>query len=177
MVLEDEEDNHHQQPNEIEASQSVPTLLTELIVEILSRLPVDSLLRSTETYGEVLQPIYDEGNDYGDLSLGSFRERLCVLSNYHGVRADLWIMKEYGVEDSWTKLVSIPYLTDLRADRFSVPLCISNDGKVLLEIGRKLIVYDSKNNSFSQIQKFGKCVQVSTFVESLVSPMPTTGIR
>ncbi|KAK9072446.1 hypothetical protein SSX86_008880 [Deinandra increscens subsp. villosa] len=127
-----------------------------------------------ETYGEVLQPVYDVGDK--DLTLGSLREWLCVLCNYREVRVDLWVMKVYGVRDSWTKLVSIPYLTDPEGDRFSVPLCVSNDGKFLLEFGSKLIVYDSKNGSFSEIRNFDECVQASTFVESLVSPMPPAGL-
>ncbi|KAI3823090.1 hypothetical protein L1987_04516 [Smallanthus sonchifolius] len=133
-----------------------------------------SLDLATETYGEVLQPVYDEGDK--DLTLGSLREWLCVLCNYRGIRADLWVMKVYGVKDSWTKLVSIPYLTDPETDKFSVPLCISNDGKILLQLGSKLIVYDSKNGSFSENQNFDKCVQASTFVESLVSPIPAAGL-
>ncbi|KAJ0810611.1 putative F-box associated interaction domain-containing protein [Helianthus annuus] len=104
-----------------------------------------------ETYGEILQPEYDEGNDYNDLQLGSLRGLLCVLSNYYGIRADLWVMKVYGVTDSWTKLISVPYLTNPGSVRFSVPLCISNDGKVSLRLGWKLIVCDSKNNSFFEI--------------------------
>ncbi|CAH1453017.1 unnamed protein product [Lactuca virosa] len=51
-----------------------------------------SLDLAKETYGEILQPVYDE---------------------------DVWVMKVYGVKDSWTKLVSIPYLTDPGRDQFS----------------------------------------------------------
>lgn len=65
-----------------------------------------------ETYVEVLQPVYDEGKRA--LTLGTLTERLCVLCNYPRVRADVWVMKVYGVEDSWTKLISIPYLTNPR---------------------------------------------------------------
>ncbi|XP_076948186.1 F-box/kelch-repeat protein At3g23880-like [Bidens hawaiensis] len=130
-----------------------------------------SLDLEKETYGEVLQPVYDEVHK--ELALGSLREQLCVLCNYHGIRADLWVMKVYGVKDSWTKLVSIPYLNVSWSDHFLMPLCISNDGKLLLQIRRnRLIVYDFKNNSYSEIQKLDICLGACTFVESLVSPMP-----
>ncbi|KAI3523636.1 hypothetical protein L1887_01909 [Cichorium endivia] len=95
-----------------------------------------SLDLTTETYGEILQPVYDEGDK--DLTLGALGEWLCVLCNYRGSHADVWVMKVYGVKDSWTKLVSLPYLTDPGRDQFSVPLCITNDGKVLLQFGAKL---------------------------------------
>ncbi|KAK9078956.1 hypothetical protein SSX86_000625 [Deinandra increscens subsp. villosa] len=127
-----------------------------------------SLDLAKETYGEILQPVYDEGDK--DLTLGALEECLCVLCNYRGIRAELWVMKVYGVKDSWTKLVSIPYFTDPGRDQFSVPFCISNDGKMLLQFGSKLIVYDSKNSSSSNIQNLDECLEACTFVESLVSP-------
>ncbi|XP_076948047.1 F-box/kelch-repeat protein At3g23880-like [Bidens hawaiensis] len=134
-----------------------------------------SLGLENETYGEVLQPVYDEG-DYKDLILGILREQLSVLCDYPGIRADVWVMKVYGVKDSWTKLVSIPYLTDPGRDRFFMPLCVSTDGKILLQFGwKKLIIYDSNNNSFSGIQKLDGCIKACTFVETFVSPLPTAG--
>ncbi|KAI7735623.1 hypothetical protein M8C21_031939 [Ambrosia artemisiifolia] len=127
-----------------------------------------SLDLAKETYGEILQPVYDEGDK--DLTLGVLGESLCVLCNYRGIRADVWVMKVYGVKDSWTKLVSIPYLTDPGRDQFSVPFCVSNDGKLLLQLGSKLIVYDSKSSSSSEIQNVDECLEACIFVESLVSP-------
>ncbi|XP_024986394.1 F-box/kelch-repeat protein At3g23880 isoform X2 [Cynara cardunculus var. scolymus] len=127
-----------------------------------------SLDLAKETYGEVLQPVYDEGDK--DLALGSLVDGLCVLCNYRGNHADVWLMKVYGVKDSWTRLVSIPYVTDPGRDQFSVPLCISNDGKVLLQFGSKLVLYDIKNGSSSEIQNFDECLEAYTIVESMVSP-------
>ncbi|KVI06621.1 hypothetical protein Ccrd_015025 [Cynara cardunculus var. scolymus] len=127
-----------------------------------------SLDLAKETYGEVLQPVYDEGDK--DLALGSLVDGLCVLCNYRGNRADVWVIKVYGVKDSWTRLASIPYVTDPGRDQFSVPLCISNDGKVLLQFGSKLVLYDIKNGSSSEIQNFDECLKAYTIVESMVSP-------
>ncbi|XP_076891865.1 F-box/kelch-repeat protein At3g23880-like [Bidens hawaiensis] len=134
-----------------------------------------SLDLAKETYGEVLQPLYDAGDDKV-LRLGSLREQLCVLCDYPGIRADVWLMKVYGVKESWAKLISIPYLTDPGTDRFFMLLCMSNDGKILIQFWqRKLIVYDAKNGSFSEIQSLYRCFDACTFVESLVSPMPAAG--
>ncbi|XP_076948104.1 F-box/kelch-repeat protein At3g23880-like [Bidens hawaiensis] len=135
-----------------------------------------SLDLAKETYGEVLQPVYEEGDK--DLALGSLKEWLCVLCDYRGIRADVWVMKVYGVKDSWTKLVSIPYSTDPWMEPFLMPLCISSDGKCLLkfEFGI-IIVYDYKNSSYSEIQglEFG-VREACTLVESLVSPMPAVDL-
>ncbi|CAH1434355.1 unnamed protein product [Lactuca virosa] len=128
-----------------------------------------SLDLAKETYGEILQPACDEGDM--DLKLGALREWLCVLCDHYGRNcADVWVMKVYGVKDSWTKLVSIPYPIDRECFGFSVPLCISNDGKVLLQHGSELVVYDSENCSFSEIQNFNEWAQAYTIAESLVSP-------
>ncbi|PWA93769.1 F-box associated interaction domain-containing protein [Artemisia annua] len=65
-----------------------------------------SLDLGKETYGEVLQPEYDEGSGYFELEVSG--EWLCVLCDYYENRAvDVWVMKVYGVKDSWTKLASI----------------------------------------------------------------------
>ncbi|XP_076891861.1 F-box protein CPR1-like [Bidens hawaiensis] len=120
-----------------------------------------SLDLAKESFGEVLQPLYDEGDK--DLRLGCLNEWLCVLCDYRGTRADIWVMKDYGVKDSWTKLVSIPYLNVPWRERLLRPLCMSNDGKMLLQFGfRKVIVYDSKNNSYSEIQNLDRCLGACT---------------
>ncbi|XP_076891860.1 F-box/kelch-repeat protein At3g23880-like [Bidens hawaiensis] len=138
-----------------------------------------SLDLAKETYGQVLQPLYDAGHKY--LTLGTLREQLCALCDYPGIRADVWVMKVYGVKDSWTKLVSIPYnltVPGIYIDRFSMPLCVSNDGKYLLQSGcmKRLIVYESKHCSLSKIQNADVYINAFVIVESLVSPMPATSL-
>ncbi|KHG07541.1 hypothetical protein F383_34625 [Gossypium arboreum] len=127
-----------------------PSFPQEIIFEILSNLPVKSLLRfriqdfpfevfsneagkhvdgtlnwavfsgqdgdfsivsldlARETYKEVTQPCYGDGVD--ERTLGVLDGCLCVLCSYRKLYADVWVMKEYGKRESWTKLVSIPYL-------------------------------------------------------------------
>ncbi|GJU56937.1 hypothetical protein Tco_1234703 [Tanacetum coccineum] len=122
-----------------------------------------------ETSGEVLQPVYDEGDK--DLTLGVLGACLCMICAYGVNYADVWVMKVYGVKNSWTKLVSIPYLTHPRINRYSVPLFILNDGKNLLKYGYQLVVYDSKNTPPFVFKNFHMCYQACTVVESLVSPI------
>ncbi|XP_015573331.1 F-box/kelch-repeat protein At3g23880 isoform X2 [Ricinus communis] len=80
-----------------------------------------------ETYKEVMQP------DYGELvydrTLGVLDGCLCVMCNYHAVRADFWVMKEYGVRESWIRLVTVPYL-DYPGSlhlQYSVPYAIADN--------------------------------------------------
>ncbi|GJZ61489.1 zinc finger, CCHC-type containing protein [Tanacetum coccineum] len=131
-----------------------------------------SLDLASETYGEVLQPEYHKGDDY--LELGVAGEWLCVLHHYcESPVVDVWVMKVCGVKDSWTKLASIPY-PDHWWGLIWDPLCISKDGKLLLQFGLQLHIYDSKDSSSSVIEI--KCYDACIVVESLVSPFPPLGL-
>ncbi|PWA75646.1 F-box associated interaction domain-containing protein [Artemisia annua] len=136
-----------------------------------------SLDLSTETFGEVSPPVYDDEFDRSctGVSLGALGEWLSVIVHYRGIRADLWVMKVYGMKDSWTKLVSIQYFTNVGVYR--VPLSMSNDGKFLLTFYKKLVVYDSMNCSFNEIHDFDADFEARILVESLVSPLDAKQIE
>nr|XP_043620401.1 F-box/kelch-repeat protein At3g06240-like [Erigeron canadensis] len=117
----------------------------------------------------------DDDDDKGSIripQLGVYGEWLCVLYTYLGKHGDLWVMKEYGVKDSWVKLFSIPYPTGCKNpfDGFFVPLCFLDDGRIFLQCGTISVVHDPKNSSSLEIQNVDKWWDVITFVESLVSP-------
>ncbi|KAJ6952290.1 hypothetical protein NC653_041437 [Populus alba x Populus x berolinensis] len=106
-------------------------------------------------FEEVVQPDYG-AVDY-ERVLGVLQGWLCVMCNYQGVRADVWVLKEFGVRDSWTKLFSIPYLDPLWF-HYSVPLCIDVGGEVMLEYKSVLVIYNPKH-------------ETDVYIQSLVSPV------
>ncbi|KAA8516860.1 hypothetical protein F0562_017322 [Nyssa sinensis] len=59
----------------------------------------------TEEYRLVPQPEYE--NKKFLMNIGVLGECLCILCNYYLVGVDIWVMKEYGVKESWTKLFSV----------------------------------------------------------------------
>nr|GFB47730.1 hypothetical protein [Tanacetum cinerariifolium] len=123
-----------------------------------------------KTFSEVPPPVYDnECNRW--ITLGALGDWLCVLVHYKNEirRSDLWVMKVYGVRDSWTKLVSIPDVAH-KLGLYEVPLSVSNDGKFLLKINHKLLIYDSINCKFDEIHDFRARFEACSLVESLVSP-------
>ncbi|CAK7332961.1 unnamed protein product [Dovyalis caffra] len=124
-----------------------------------------------ETFKEVVQPEYGEG--VYDRVLGVLQEWLCVMCNYLGVRADVWVMKEYGVGDSWTKMFSIPYLDDPVRFHYSVPLCIFSGGEVLLEYNSVFVIYNPKDGNFRYpiMNGASSCLEADLYIQSLVSPM------
>ncbi|GFP90674.1 F-box/kelch-repeat protein at3g06240 [Phtheirospermum japonicum] len=87
----------------------------------------------------------------------------------HSTHMDVWVMKEYGVSESWTKFVRIPFFLDLRDHEFvrPCPLFFSEDGKVLINYGTSLFLYNPESH-----HQFGSTVSVhaTTYFESLVSP-------
>ncbi|KAF7142742.1 hypothetical protein RHSIM_Rhsim05G0174400 [Rhododendron simsii] len=68
---------------------------------VVPRVPVT--LEIKETYGEVSEPEYRDGYFY-DTMLGVLNGCLCILGNYNNPGFDVWVMKEYGIRDSWSRL-------------------------------------------------------------------------
>lgn len=66
-----------------------------------------------ESYQEILQPDYEGVNMVVTLALGVLRNCLCIFAHSNSFN-DVWLMKEYGNKESWTKLISVPpYVGDL----------------------------------------------------------------
>lgn len=129
-----------------------------------------SLDLEREIYGMVEQPNYGQG-DFTSV-LGVLGECISVLCNYQKTRADVWVLKEYGVKESWTKVISIPYIDDPGKYMYSIPLCILPNGEVLLALGSSFVVYNLKDNSlkFPKITNVTDFLGAITYIESLVSP-------
>lgn len=137
-----------------------------------------SLDLGKESYQEILQPDYGVVNIV-TLTLGVLRDCLCIF-NYSSSSNDVWLMKEYGNKESWTKLFSIPpYLRDLGFHPYSVKgVYIYEEDQVLLEmevlcsVKTKLVVYNSKNDisRIPEVQDIDGQMFPNVYVESLISP-------
>ncbi|XP_050892764.1 F-box/kelch-repeat protein At3g23880-like [Lathyrus oleraceus] len=112
-------------------------------------------------------------------TLGTLRGCLSLLFDRRDRFSDVWIMKEYGNEKSWTKLLTVPPMEEPGFYGFTMALYISKDDQVLMEFLKKkkysLVVYDSINNTFN-IPKFqnnnhGEMVAQEVYIESLISPL------
>ncbi|KAL3507368.1 hypothetical protein ACH5RR_032750 [Cinchona calisaya] len=120
----------------------------------------------TESYGTVDEP----KNEDGMAKLGVFEECLCLLvCKTAPARTEVWVMKEYGVKESWMKVLSVR-CNPLR-NFMSIPLCVSPNGEYLLVLGRELGLYNPKDNTFKQLKDFvGVIYTASLYVESLAFP-------
>lgn len=90
-----------------------------------------------EEFKEVLNPNYESMNDLvvDDLAgLAVLGGLLCVVMSKRESPTDVWVMKEYGVKESWTKLFVIPdELGDLYLPDFEL-LCYTKDGEVVMAL-------------------------------------------
>ncbi|KAG8363759.1 hypothetical protein BUALT_Bualt19G0055800 [Buddleja alternifolia] len=123
---------------------------------------------ATDTFTELPLPDIDDDDVRVEIKvLGGCLSVCCEHSTY----MDVWVMKEYGVKSSWTKVVRIPFYVDLEENEFvrPSPLFLMRDGKILINYGSNLRIYDPGN---PHIHLFGKRFQVEaiTYFESLVSP-------
>ncbi|KAL0367352.1 UNVERIFIED_CONTAM: F-box/kelch-repeat protein [Sesamum radiatum] len=111
------------------------------------------------------------GSDGGNVMLGVSGGCLCASYDYYSYM-DVWMLKESGRKESWTKLVCVPYFFCMRHYDHVRPklLFVSENGGVLLSLGSDLIMY--KPSQYHEIHRLGNHVEVeaATYSESLLSP-------
>lgn len=107
----------------------------------------------------------------------SSRGCLCLLvHNYAGSQSyDIWVMKEYGLRESWTISIRIPQMVDGECVVGLRPVTwFSENGEILLNINGKLATYNVNKNSvrylFQTSYDYYSCPHGHVYVESLVSP-------
>ena len=130
-----------------------------------------------ESCRELLQPNYG-GESVPDVILSVLRDCLCIFARTHQF-SSVWLMKEYGNEESWTKLFHVPYMEEDPFHPFhGKPLWIFEDDKVLMEYtslqNRKtnMAIYDFKSGTLKcpNISKAGVWNDPEVCTESLISP-------
>ncbi|CAJ2658999.1 unnamed protein product [Trifolium pratense] len=137
---------------------------------------VVSLDLGKESYQKVLLPDHRE-EDVTISYLSVLRDCLCMMYGH-----DIWIMKEYGNKESWTKLFSVSYMQDHPSESYYLTKAfyMFEDDQVLLQyfgdLGLKLIVYDPRIGTFKFIKFENKSIYnmispcTEFCIESLISP-------
>ncbi|KAG9160784.1 hypothetical protein Leryth_008625 [Lithospermum erythrorhizon] len=108
----------------------------------------------TETHYIVPSPNFPEGEERSETStLAEIGGCLSLVNPMNKFSVDVWVMKEYGVEKSWTKLFNVcPSLIDCNANLY--PLGYSKCGReVLLNCDdTKLFWYDLERESVVSVR-------------------------
>ncbi|XP_059635885.1 F-box/kelch-repeat protein At3g06240-like [Cornus florida] len=99
--------------------------------------------------------------------IGVVKGCLCILSRY-GSAAKFWVMKEYGIRESWTKFVVV-------VPRYiSKPLDISNNDENLFAIcGTRFVMYNLQDKTYRYMQFHNAPLswhEAEICLNSLVSP-------
>ncbi|KAL6137094.1 hypothetical protein ACLB2K_062389 [Fragaria x ananassa] len=134
-----------------------------------------------EKFHEIASPYSPNSIDARNLTrVGNFRNSLALycqpFSFIGSVCFRMWVLKEYGVEKSWTEVMKIPSeILPRHCCHCLKPLCISEDGVLLIEVFSDLddsgflMLYNPKEKTFKDVTK--NCVSKTiTYVETLVSP-------
>ncbi|XP_059309940.1 F-box/kelch-repeat protein At3g23880-like [Lycium ferocissimum] len=114
----------------------------------------------------------------GTSELGVFGSCLSVLNcEYASTRADLWVMKEYGVKESWTKMFTTKSPGDSMLYMFHPPIITSNEGEILLRHGSRFTKYNPKDDSirYLDVTNFDQCYEAEIYVKSLICPLSQKG--
>ncbi|KEH37762.1 F-box protein interaction domain protein [Medicago truncatula] len=127
---------------------------------------------SNETYKEVLLPEPD-GVNVSKPVLGVLSNCLCVCFDSNNTHWDFWLMKKYGIAESWTRLMIIPlnkiwHCLQSRPS-FIQPLFMSENSSVFLRTYSKFFLYNLNNgrlDCFPGYYEFDHHI----YYESLVSP-------
>ncbi|KAL8556884.1 hypothetical protein ACS0TY_004382 [Phlomoides rotata] len=79
----------------------------------------------------------------------------------------IWVMKEYGVKESWDKVTSVLYFNDPRGYSFA----IAPNGDVLLNYGPSFAIYNPKSNvlRLSNALNYTSFLESGIYIESLAS--------
>lgn len=132
---------------------------------------------ATDEFSPLPQPHYGDSDKDFMLDVGALEGCLCVICNYSEVRVDVWIMKEYGVKESWTKLFSVEPSRTVSSLSYLKPLTYlgddTGDEKILLEVNsNKIVWYDMKTKKLKRVKIDGcpNSYGADICVESLISP-------
>ncbi|XP_049403407.1 F-box/kelch-repeat protein At3g23880-like [Solanum stenotomum] len=120
-----------------------------------------------EKWGKVELPC---SNKEGDLKLGVLGNDLSVVcKNHERTHSDVWVMKEYGFKESWTKLYTIRYPENYK---LSPPLFMYNKGEIMLVFESTLAIYNPKNGSIThpEVINVDGSIKAALCIESLVCP-------
>lgn len=124
-----------------------------------------------EKYGWLELPDYESGKSFCDIGvLGGCLHMYRYVSD---IIFEVWSMREYGTIESWAISIIVPHMTGLENFVHVKPLCLTENGQVILRVGRKkLVMYNRKEELFRYLRfhGFSENSVVGTYVDSLVSP-------
>lgn len=113
----------------------------------------------------------DENGEH-HISLFVFNKCLCLVDQSPGSHMNMWLMTNDGVENSWSKLLSLEEPGTLGSPKLVAPVSFSKTrNEIFLSVDHeKLVWYDCKSNEVEnvQLQGFPRPFDMLVYNESLV---------
>ncbi|VVA96672.1 unnamed protein product [Arabis nemorensis] len=131
------------------------------------RVVVAAFDLKTEKFRDIQLP--DDAGDYKYLQVANLKGHLCLVFCDLGKQVVIWVMNEYGVERSWSKIQLDMFYSSM------TPLWSStkNDEEVLLELEGNLVLYNFESKTRWNLKincDIRSTFMANTYVESLISP-------
>ncbi|XP_059284997.1 uncharacterized protein LOC132038334 [Lycium ferocissimum] len=104
--------------------------------------------------------------------LGFLNECLCMTHLKHDRCLEIFVMKEYGIKESWKSLFLVKNLEIYRYG-FVAPFSVIENGEFALiidQIESKVVIYNPKNDNMQDIVVADVDRSTIMYVESLISP-------
>ncbi|XP_060208267.1 F-box/kelch-repeat protein At3g23880-like isoform X1 [Lycium barbarum] len=122
-----------------------------------------------EKWGKLEKPCYRKGEFCN--KLGVLGSDLCMFHDYEKTCADVWVMKEYGVKESWAKIYTINFSHDISNVWFPL-FCKSHKGEFFLAFRSTFMIYNPKDDSirYLEVANSSYCFAEDFYIESLVCP-------
>ncbi|KAJ4839522.1 hypothetical protein Tsubulata_019024 [Turnera subulata] len=114
-------------------------------------------------------PAPDDADMGSDIVMGILNGCLCILHCRNNMHDYFWMMRDYGMDDSWTKVnISFPYIC-------MKPLYMGKNGESLLLVDGELLSYNFEKDRYRELEVHGipsgVGFEADTYLESLVSPV------
>ncbi|XP_043712433.1 F-box protein CPR1-like [Telopea speciosissima] len=104
-----------------------------------------------EEFGEVPLPEFVDSKFH--MTVGVLGGKLCMVCNFERVCVEVWIMKDYGIRDSWEKQFSIKQPSRLRSFMSVSPICYSKNGEIVLaKASGELFMYDPRRGRVRKLR-------------------------
>ncbi|GAV81177.1 FBA_3 domain-containing protein [Cephalotus follicularis] len=128
-----------------------------------------------EVFSKISMPPFDLSSNYGCDSVGVLNGNLVVVSSPYveliNRNVDIWVMKEYGVQESWTKQFTIGPISAHYSAHCSPMALWKNGGLLLFDKITELFAYDPDTQEIKKTQVHSTLFTQKNFIymESLVS--------
>ncbi|KAL2337361.1 hypothetical protein Fmac_011807 [Flemingia macrophylla] len=122
-------------------------------------------------FSEVPLPVgFKENCDFNFCDFGVLGEFLSLCAGGYNCAAEIWVMKEYKVQASWTKIIVVPI--DQIPTRYFTLICSTKGGDIVGKLGNTTLVKCNDQGQLLEHQYYYDCPNgfpVAVYTESLLS--------